>query len=125
MDQFTDVVDRYFAVWNEPDPVRRQVLIAQTWTQNASYRDPLMHGEGHAGIDVMVQRVQEQFAGYQFRQTGAIDRHHDRLRFSWELAPEDGPAVAAGTDFAIVATDGRLQSVTGFLDNVPATEAAT
>ncbi len=119
-----DVIDRYFAVWNEPDPARRRTLIAQTWTEGASYLDPLMHGEGHAGIDVMVQGVQDQFPGYQFRQTGAVDMHHDRLRFSWELAPEDGPAVAAGTDFATVAADGRLQSVTGFLDTVPATTAA-
>jgi ketosteroid isomerase-like protein len=124
MNQATDVIDRYFAVWNEGDAVRRRDLIAQTWTENASYLDPLMHSEGHAGIDGMVQRVQEQFAGHRFRPTGTVDMHHDRLRFSWELAPADGPAVAAGTDFGIVAADGRLQTVTGFLDTVPATTSA-
>lgn len=119
MSQATNVIDRYFAVWNEPDVGRRQNLIAQTWTESASYLDPLMHGEGHAGIDAMVQQVQAQFAGHRFRQTGAVDQHHDRLRFSWELAPADGPAVVAGTDFGIVASDGRLQAVTGFLDRTP------
>ncbi len=124
MSQSTDLIDRYFAVWNEPDATRRQDLIARTWTESARYVDPLMQSEGHAGIDGMVRQVQEQFTGYQFRRTGAVDMHHDCLRFSWELAPADGPAVGAGTDFAIVAGDGRLQTVTGFLDNGPATEAA-
>ncbi len=121
MSQATDMIDHYFAVWNEPDAMRRRNLIAKTWTESASYLDPLMHGEGHAGIDLMVQRVQEQFAGHQFRQIGAVDMHHDRLRFSWELAAQDGPSVAAGTDFGIVAADGRLETVTGFLDDVRAT----
>lgn len=121
MSQATDIIDHYFAVWNEPDAMRRRNLIAKTWTESASYRDPLMHGEGHAGIDRMVQQVQEKFAGHRFRQTGAVDMHHDCVRFSWELTPQDGPAVAAGTDFGIVAADGRLQTVTGFLDDVEAT----
>ncbi len=124
MGQSTDVIDRYFMVWNELDAVRRQDLIAQTWTEHASYLDPLMHGEGHAGINRMVQQVQEQFVGHRFRQTGVVDRHHDRLRFSWELAPQDGPAVVSGTDFGIVGADGRLQTVTGFLDNPPTGKVA-
>ncbi|MBC8163465.1 MAG: nuclear transport factor 2 family protein, partial [Roseiflexaceae bacterium] len=68
----------------------------------------------------MVQGVQDQFPGYRFRQIGTLDTHHDHVRFSWELAPADGPAVAAGTDVAIIAPDGRLRTVIGFLDQVPA-----
>jgi len=78
-----------------------------------------MQSEGHAGIDAMIQAVQAQFTGQQFRLTGAVDGHHDRIRFSWELAPEGGPAVVAGTDFGVVAADGRLQTITGFLDHTP------
>jgi hypothetical protein len=78
-----------------------------------------MQGEGQSGIDALVQGVHAQFAGHRFRQTSAIDTHHDRLRFSWELAPEDGPAVVAGTDFGVVAADGRLQTITGFFDQTP------
>ena len=113
-------IERYFAAWNETDAERRRALIAQTWTESASYLDPLMQGDGHAGIDAMIQAVQERFTGYQFQLTGAVDAHHDRLRFSWKLAPEAGPTIVAGTDFGIVAADGRLESVTGFLDQMPA-----
>jgi hypothetical protein len=41
------------------------------------------------------------------------DAHNDRVRFTWALLGPDG-AVGGGTDFAIVAPDGRLRSVTGF-----------
>lgn len=124
MSQSSELIDRYFAVWNERDAARRRDLIAQTWAKDASYLDPLMQGQGHAGIDSMVQNVQQQFAGHRFRQIGVVDAHNDRLRFSWELVAEDGPAVVAGTDVGVVAADGRLQSVTGFLDQVPATVSA-
>lgn len=124
MSQPNALIDRYFAVWNERDAARRQELIAQTWAEDASYLDPLMQGNGHLGIDSMVQNVQQQFAGHRFRQLGATDAHHDRLRFSWELVADAGPVVVAGTDFGIVAADGRLQNVTGFLDQTPALESA-
>jgi SnoaL-like domain len=119
MKQYADVVDRYLAVWNETDAMRRRELIAQTWADGASYRDPLMQGDGRAGIDALVQGVHQQFPGYRFRQVGAVDGHHSYVRFAWELGPEDGPAPIAGSDVAILAPDGRLQSVIGFLDRVP------
>ena len=32
MDQLTDLIDRYIAVWNETDAAARRDLIARTWT---------------------------------------------------------------------------------------------
>ena len=46
-------------------------------------------------------------------------RNHDRVRFHWTLAPEGGPTLVAGIDFATLAEGGRLASVTGFFDQVP------
>lgn len=117
----TDVdatIDRYIATWNETDADRRRELIGQTWTEDGSYLDPIMGGEGHAGIDAMIAGVQTRFPGYRFRRTGEVDAHHDRVRFGWELGPEDGPAVAGGLDVGVV-VDGRLRSITGFLDVAP------
>jgi hypothetical protein len=121
LNTFAELVNRYIAVWNERDGTHRRRLIAQTWTHDARYLDPLMRGEGHAGIDAMIQAVQERFVGHYFRQLGAVDAHNNNMRFSWELAAEGGAVLAGGTDFAEIAADGRLQTVTGFLDLVPAT----
>jgi hypothetical protein len=120
----TELVDRYFAMWNETDAERRRDLIARTWTEDARYVDPMLEGEGRGGIDAMVAQVHQRFPGYKFRRTGEIDQHHDRLRFAWELVPEGGPVFAGGVDFGVVAADGRLQAITGFIDQAPAMPAA-
>jgi hypothetical protein len=123
MEQYVEVVERYLAVWNETDSARRRDLIARSWADGASYRDPLMEGDGHAGIDALVQGVHQQFPGYRFRRIGTVDGHHTYVRFAWELGPEGEPAPIAGSDVAILAPDGRLQSVIGFLDRVPSETA--
>lgn len=123
MSNLTELIDGYIAMWNETDAERRRNLIEKTWTESASYLDPVMNGEGQSGIDAMVQGVQEKFPGHRFHRTSDIDSHNDRVRFSWNLAPEGGPAVVVGTDFGIIAADGRLQTITGFFDHTPASQS--
>jgi hypothetical protein len=118
MTDLTGLIDRYIAMWNETDDARRRDLIARTWTMDASYADPMLAGEGRAGIDAMVQVVQAKFPGHRLSRTGPVESHHDRVRFTWALAPEGGAAVVTGTDFAVVA-DQRLAAVTGFFDSAP------
>jgi hypothetical protein len=118
MCELQELVDRYIATWNETDPAKRRDLIGRTWTAEGQYLDPLLAGEGHDGIDAMIQAVQTQFPGTFFRRTSEIDAHHDRVRFSWELGPEGGDPVAGGLDVGVIA-DGRLRSITGFLDFEP------
>src|SRR3954447_8942559 len=111
------VVDTYIAMWNETDPERRRALVEQTWTEDASYVDPLMSGEGAGGIDAMVAGAQAAYPGHTFRLVAGPDAHHDRVRFTWQLFGGDSDApVATGIDFATVADDGRLREVTGFLE---------
>src|SRR6478736_5540906 len=82
MNTLTDLIDRYIATWNEADGERRRALIAGTWTDDASYLDPMLQGEGRDGIDAMIAAVQERFPGHRFRRTGEVESHHDRVRFS-------------------------------------------
>jgi hypothetical protein len=120
MSAIDELIDCYIAAWNETDGERRRDLVARTFTPEAHYVDPLMQATGLAEIEAMIRAVQERFPGHRFRRTGKLDAHNDRVRFSWELAPEGGPSFAGGTDFAVVAGDGRLRMVTGFIDHAPA-----
>lgn len=123
MSSINELIDRYITIWNETDANRRSKLISETWTESSSYVDPVVSGEGQSGINAMIQGVQTQFPGHQFRLVSDIESHHDRVRFQWELTPEGGPAIVRGTDFGIVAGDGRLQAITGFFDEVRAAAA--
>ena len=114
------VADRYIALWNETDPERRRALIAEAWTGDAKYVDPVMQGEGHDQIDALIAAVHGRFPGHRFVLSGEPDGHNGRIRFSWTLGVGGASTVARGTDFAVLAEDGRLASVTGFFDSVQA-----
>lgn len=119
MTDAAQIANRYIAIWNETDPARRRALIAQSWTEDATYTDPLMQAEGHAQIDALIAGVHERFPGFRFALIGRPDGYGSRVRFSWELGPEGGESLVKGTDFAVLDGD-RLRTVTGFLDQVPA-----
>ncbi|WJR65319.1 nuclear transport factor 2 family protein [Neorhizobium sp. CSC1952] len=111
--------ERYLAIWNETDAARRRAMIADAWTEDGVYVDPLMHGKGHDWIDCLVEGVQTRFPGFRFALIGEADGYGDNLRFSWDLGPEGGEPIIKGTDFARL-ENGRLKTVHGFLDQVPA-----
>ena len=114
------VADRYIAVWNESDAESRCQEVAALWTEDGTYTDPLAAVEGHEAIAAVIIGVREQFPGLVFRLLGDIDSHHDVARFGWELVPEGGgESAVVGFDVAVVADDGRLRHVYGFLDKVP------
>jgi hypothetical protein len=110
------IVEKYLAAWNERNADERRSRVAATFTPEASYKDPLMQGAGHGAIDAMIAGAQGHFPGHRFELAGTPDSHNDVLRFSWTLGAPGSEPVAKGTDFAVIAADGRLASVTGFID---------
>jgi hypothetical protein len=111
------LVEGYFTMWNEADDAARREVVTATWTPDATYVDPMFSAAGYDGLDAMVTGVHGQFPGHAFRLTGAVDAHHDRVRWTWALAPAGGGApVATGLDVAVVSADGRFSHVTGFVD---------
>ncbi|MFC8877169.1 nuclear transport factor 2 family protein [Streptomyces ardesiacus] len=118
--RYEDAVARYLEAWNAaPDAVAKAVAAA--WTEDGSYTDPLADVCGHEQIAAVVAAVHEQFPGFSFRLSGAVDGHHDTARFSWELVSgTDGAAPVAGFDVITLDDEGRIRSVFGFLDRVPA-----
>jgi hypothetical protein len=120
MSTVNETVAAYIAAWNETDAGCRRDIIAKTWSEDGSYLDAHRGGVGHAAIDAMIAAVQERFAGYRFRLSSGIEAHHDRVRFSWCAGgTEQAPLFFGGTDFAVLAEDGRLRAVTGFIDAMP------
>ena len=112
----SNIADRYLATWNEPDAARRHALVAALWSPQGRYADPLMSGEGHAGITSMIETARAQFPGLRFTPRGQADGHGEFARFSWSLGPTGGAPVAGGTDVARLDAAGRVIEVIGFLD---------
>ncbi|AMO98150.1 hypothetical protein CAter282_0195 [Collimonas arenae] len=115
-EQAAAIATRYLAAWDELDASRRRARIVEVFTPDAVYLDPMARSAGHDGLDAMIGAVQQQFAGLRFRLHGKQDGHNNVVRFSWTLGAEGAEPVAHGTDVVVVADDGRISSVTGFLD---------
>ncbi|MFE6756742.1 nuclear transport factor 2 family protein [Streptomyces sp. NPDC057684] len=117
-------VARYFEAWNAEGADARAEAVAAAWSEGGSYTDPLADVAGHEGIAAVIAAAREQFEhlpGVAFRQTGTVDAHHDIARFTWELvSTADGSAPVAGSDVISLAEDGRIRTVHGFLDRIPA-----
>ena len=109
------IASRYIDLWNERSPDRRRDMLAANWTSDARYVDPLMSGDGRDGVDALISGVQQRFPDFRFRLIGEPNGFGDHARFSWGLGP-DSPI--KGTDFAVL-REGRIRSITGFLDQVP------
>ncbi len=115
------VPERYVAAWNEPDAEARCRAVAGLWTEDGAYTDPLAAVQGHEAIAAVIEGARGMFPGHVFECVGKVDAHHDVVRFGWELVPQGGgESVVIGFDVAVVADDGRLRTVYGFLDKVPA-----
>ncbi len=114
------IADRYIAAWNETDAESRRRAVAALWTEDGTYTDPLAAVEGHRDIEGVIAGVRDQFPNHFFRLLGNADAHHNVVRFRWGLVPEGGEESAVeGFDVAVVAGDGRVRDVYGFLDKVP------
>ncbi len=115
------VIDRYIAIWNEPDAAQRRDLISWAFTEEAVFQDPVFSGEGHAGIETMLESMLAQLPGSRLALIGEPDIHHDWARFRWELfLPDGAESFIEGTDIGHIGDDGRFEELIGFLDKVPA-----
>ncbi|WP_261570805.1 nuclear transport factor 2 family protein [Frankia gtarii] len=116
----TEAVERYFAAWNATEPDRIAAAVSAAWTPDGGYTDPMAEVVGRDEIAELIAAVHRQFPGFTFRPVGTVDGHHDVARFGWELvSPTDGSTPVAGFDVLTLAADGRIRTVSGFLDRVP------
>ena len=118
MTDIQKIATDYIELWNERASDRRRAMLKQNWTDDATYIDPLMSGDGRDGVDALIAGVQQRFPEFKFRLLGEANGFGDRLRFCWGLGPDGADSPIKGTDFAVL-SDGRIRSITGFLDQVP------
>lgn len=111
------LVDRYLAVWSEPDPVARREAVTSLWTRDGV---EFVEGARFAGHDALVARVAEaygEFVGsgkYAVTAAGDVSAHGDLAAFTIQLVPAGPdavaePAWAARVFLLLDAADGRIR----------------
>lgn len=112
------IVQQYVDFWNAGTAAERRELAASTFADGVTYHAPVgVLREVEGLIDFRNQFAEHQ-PEYVFRQRAEPDRHHDRARLQWELVV-GGTSFATGTDVLELDADGRIASISGFLDRAP------
>ncbi len=120
MSTYATAAERYFAAWNAEGDEAIAKAVSDAFTEDATYTDPLADVAGHEGLAAAIAGAQAQFPGFEFRMKGSVDGNHNIARFSWDLVSKaDGSSPAGGSDVITLADDGRINTVSGFLDRVP------
>ncbi|MDH4987886.1 nuclear transport factor 2 family protein [Aminobacter anthyllidis] len=111
----TSLIDRYCAVWNEPDAVRRKALLEGVWTERATYTDPRADTVGADELLAHIAKIRASRPGAKIVRTTAVDLHHGVARFGWRVVEADGTPLPEGIDFVELAPDGeRIERIIGF-----------
>jgi hypothetical protein len=134
----TELVDRYVAVWNEPEPERRRALIAEVWSDDAQqildppveirdsaaslgFAAPALEARGHEELVARVTRAYESFVEpgeFAFRTRGNAARLRDVVKFNWEMVRRsDGEIAATGLNIFVVDDDGRIRTDYQFVES--------
>jgi hypothetical protein len=123
MTKVTELIDRYVAVWNEPDAEKRRRGIAALWAEDGVHFTPSLEARGYKALEARVTGAYEKWVkegGFVFKSSGNAETHHDGVRFNWEMVPTAGGAPAAvGFDFLVLGDDGRIRLDYQFLDRPP------
>jgi len=129
----TQLIDRYVAQWNEPDPEQRRRLIRQIWAVDGvqvlvnppqEIRDtaahhgiaaPALEVRGHDAFDDRVGRAYELFVApgeYVFEREGAPTRQAGAaVTFTWVMRNRaDGSVAGSGFDVLTFNTDAQIRT---------------
>ncbi|WP_157002705.1 nuclear transport factor 2 family protein [Agromyces laixinhei] len=111
-------VEQYLKFWNASTSGQRQRLAAETFSEDVAYHVPLGVMHGQKELIGFLGRFAQQLPTYAFVARSQPERHHDRARLQWELMVGND-SFATGTDVLEIDENGRIASVTGFLDRAP------
>jgi hypothetical protein len=130
-------IDRYIAVWNEPDPQHRQAAVRTVWAADAihvlqppqeirqaaadlGFSRAVLEARGHHELEVRVTRAYDEFVApgtFLFRSRDDADRLHDVVKFRWEMVPRTGgEAAGVGLEILLLGADSRIVSDFQFIE---------
>ncbi|WP_052441424.1 nuclear transport factor 2 family protein [Streptacidiphilus anmyonensis] len=105
----SSIVDRYVAVWSEPDPEARRKTVCALWTEDGVEYVEGAQFRGHEGLVERIAGAYEQFVAtgeYRVDHDGTFTRHGDVVVLTLRLARPDGSTAWAARAFLVLTEDG-------------------
>jgi hypothetical protein len=109
------IVDRYVAVWSEPDPEVRRAAISELWVPGGVEFVEGVQFRGHDGLDARITEAYTQFVesgAYQVTSADDVSGHDDLVVFTIQLVSRTGDTAGeiawAARVFLVLDQDGRI-----------------
>jgi hypothetical protein len=114
-----DIARAYVLAWATTDASERRALLERCWADGGVYCDPLSRIEGRQALSDHIAGFQQSQPGFRIPLASGVDAHHNYLRFRWVMLDPNRNVVLEGFDVGELASDGRLQRITGFFGPFP------
>lgn len=106
------IVDRYLAVWSEPDAESRRDAIAGLWAPDGVEFVEGTAFRGRKELEVRIAEAYDAFVGsgkYAATSAGDASGHDDIATFTIQLSTEDGEVAWAARVFIVLDENGLIQ----------------
>jgi len=107
------LVDRYLAVWSEPDATKRQAELAAVGTGDLQFRDSFGATASPADLAEHIGAAQMHMPGLRLERQGVLRQCQGTGVADWVARTPDGTVKARGSNVFDFAPDGRLARVVG------------
>lgn len=113
-------VDAWFAAWLIADDRTRDEALARIVSPGIEFRDRFSLLDGIADLSAHIAAAQRFMPGIALRRNGNIRQCQGTVLADWIAAGADGKERMSGTSVFVFRPDGRIDSVTGFTNPIPA-----
>jgi hypothetical protein len=103
----------YWTAWNARDLDQLRGLLDRAVTPDVEWNDPRDSFVGIDELERAIRRLRTSKPDYEFSIVSEIDRHHDRLRYRWDMSRK-GRTLMEGLDIVTIAGSGLIVRVDGF-----------
>jgi uncharacterized protein YndB with AHSA1/START domain len=107
-------VDAWFAVWSEPDAKAVDAALAHIAAPDVRVRDRFSCLSGAADVGEHIRASQRFMPGVRLQRDGTADHCQGTVLANWIATGPDGQERGRGTNVFTLASDGRIEAVTGF-----------
>ena len=115
-----ELVERYVAVWNDPDPASRRATVLELWVEDGVNFTSSLEARGYADLEARVTRAHDRYVAtgeHRFCLADEVQAHHGAAKLHWEMVRTDtGEVAAAGLELFLLGEDGRIVADYQFLE---------
>ncbi|MBB4932325.1 hypothetical protein F4561_003145 [Lipingzhangella halophila] len=111
--------ERYLEFWNADSPEAQRELAPAVFTEDVDYHAPVGVMSGAEALIDFRASFTGHMGAVSFVARSTPEGHNDRVRLLWEIRLAGGESFATGTDVLSLTPEGRISSISTFLDRAP------